>query len=48
MSKRATLSQLSMFLGVLHKMAEAKAEFPILFYPEGTTNSSFTIVIGPE
>lgn len=45
MSKRATLSQLSLFLRVLCKMAEAKVEFPI-FYPETTTNSSFIIVIG--
>ena len=40
MSKRAKLSQLSAFLSVLHRMVGNEAEFPILFYPEATTNSS--------
>lgn len=48
LSKKATLSQLSVFLSVLHKMAEAKAKYPILFYSQATINSSVTIVIGPE
>lgn len=40
MSKRAKLSQLSGFLSVFHRMAGNEAEFPILSYPEATTNSS--------